>query len=69
MMIDLKESLNQNLKKILNLIKYYISKQRLWKKYDGPFPNKINYVVILNDAKEFGEKTTQKKKNKILWKK
>ena len=69
MMIDLKESLNQNLKKILHLIKYYISKQRLWKKYDGPFPNKINYVVILNDAKEFGEKTTQKKKNKILWKK
>ena len=69
MMIDLKESLNQNLKKILHLIKYYISKLRLWKKYDGPFPNKINYVVILNDAKEFGEKTTQKKKNKILCKK
>ena len=53
----------------MHLIKYYISKQRLWKKYDGPFPNKINYVVILNDAKEFGEKTTQKKKNKILCKK
>ena len=69
MMIDLKESLNQNLKKILHLIKYYISKQRLWKKYDGPFPNKINYVVILNDAKEFGEKTTQKKKNKTPCKK
>ena len=68
MMIDLKESLNQNLKKILHLIKHYISKQRLWKKYDGPFPNKINYVVLLNDAKEFGEKTTQKKKNKILCK-
>ena len=61
MMIDLKESLNQNLKKILHLIKYYISKQRLWKKYDGPFPNKINYVVILNDAKEFGEKNNTKK--------
>ena len=29
MMIDLKESLNQNLKKILHLIKYYISKQKL----------------------------------------
>ena len=39
------------------------------KKFDNNIQNEINYVVILNDAKEFGEKTTQKKKNKILCKK
>ena len=40
-------------------MKYYISDPHLeilMKKYGDPIPNEINYVVILNDAKEFGEK-------------
>ena len=65
-MIDLKESLNLNLNKILHLMKYYISESRLEilmkKKYDDPIPNKINYIVILNDVKEFWEKNDTKKK-------
>ena len=74
MMIDLKESLNLNLKKILYLMKYYISESRLEilmkKKYDDPIPNKINYIVILNDVKEFWEKNdTKKRKNNIPYKK
>ena len=39
-------------------MKYYISDPHLeilMKKYGDPIPNEINYVVILNDAKEFGE--------------
>ena len=40
------------------------------KKYDDPFPNKINYIVILNDVKEFWEKNdTKKRKNNIPYKK
>ena len=31
------------------------------KKYDNNIQNEINYVVILNDAKEFGEKNDTKK--------
>ena len=65
-MIDLKESLNLNLNKILHSMKYYISESRLEilmkKKYDDPIPNKINYIVILNDVKEFWEKNEKKKK-------
>ena len=65
-MIDLKESLNLNLNKILHSMKYYISESRLEilmkKKYDDPIPNKINYIVILNDVKEFWEKNDTKKK-------
>ena len=44
-------------------MKYYISEPRLeilMKKYGDPIPNEINYVVILNDAKEFGEKKDTK---------
>ena len=74
MMIDLKESLNLNLKKILHSMKYYISESILEilmkKKYDDPIPNKINYIVILNDVKEFWEKNdTKKRKNNIPYKK
>ena len=74
MMIDLKESLNLNLNKILHSMKYYISESRLEilmkKKYDDPIPNKINYIVILNDVKEFWEKNdTKKRKNNIPYKK
>ena len=32
------------------------------KKYDDPIPNKINYIVILNNVKEFWEKNDTKKK-------
>ena len=37
-------------------MKYYISELRLeilMKKYDDPISNEINYVVLLNDDKEF----------------
>ena len=37
-------------------MKYYISETHLeilMKKYGRPFPNEINYLVILNDSKEF----------------
>ena len=65
-MIDLKESLNLNLKKILHSMKYYISESILEilmkKKYDDSIPHKINYIVILNDVKEFWEKNDTKKK-------
>ena len=39
-------------------MKYYLSDPHLeilMKKYGDPIHNEINYVVILNDAKEFGE--------------
>ena len=45
-------------KKILHSMKYLISDPHLeilMKKYGDPIHNEINYVVILNDAKEFGE--------------
>ena len=45
-------------------MKYYISDPHieiLMKKYGDPIPNEINYVVILNDAKEFGEQKGDKK--------
>ena len=55
-----------NLNKILHSMKYYISESRLEilikKKNDDPIPNKINYIVILNDVKEFWEKNDAKKK-------
>jgi Ca2+-binding EF-hand superfamily protein len=50
--------LKSQFKKILHSMKYYISDPHLeilMKKYGDPIPNEINYVVILNDAKEFGE--------------
>ena len=50
--------LKSQFKKILHSMKYYISDAHLeilMKKYGDPIPNEINYVVILNDAKEFGE--------------
>ena len=56
--------LKSQFKKILHSMKYYISEPRLeilMKKYGDPIPNEINYVVILNDAKEFGEKNDTKK--------
>jgi Ca2+-binding EF-hand superfamily protein len=56
--------LKSQFKKILHSMKYYISEPRLeilMKKYGDPIPNEINYVVILNDAKEFGEKNDMKK--------
>ena len=56
--------LKSQFKKILHSMKYYISEPRLeilMKKYGDPIPNEINYVVILNDAKEFGEKKDTKK--------
>ncbi len=46
-------------------MKYYISDPHLeilMKKYGDPIPNEINYVVILNDAKEFGEPKGGEKK-------
>ena len=45
-------------------MKYYINDPHLeilMKKYGDPIPNEINYIVILNDAKEFGEKKDGKK--------
>ena len=56
--------LKSQFKKILHSMKYYISEPNLeilMKKYGDPIPNEINYVVILNDAKEFGEKNDTKK--------
>ena len=56
--------LKSQFKKILHSMKYYISDPHLeilMKKYGDPIPNEINYVVILNDAKEFGEKKDGKK--------
>ena len=56
--------LKSQFKKILNSMKYYISDPHLeilMKKYGDPIPNEINYVVILNDAKEFGEQKGDKK--------
>ena len=56
--------LKSQFKKILHSMKYYISDPHLeilMKKYGDPIPNEINYVVILNDAKEFGEKKDAKK--------
>ena len=56
--------LKSQFKKILHSMKYYISDPHLeilMKKYGDPIPNEINYVVILNDAKEFGEQKGVKK--------
>ena len=56
--------LKSQFKKILHSMKYYISDPHLeilMKKYGDPIPNEINYVVILNDAKEFGEQKGDKK--------
>lgn len=46
-------------KKICHSMKYYISDHHLdilMKKYGDPISNEINYVVILNASKDFGEK-------------
>ena len=56
--------LKSQFKKILHSMKYCISDPHLeilMKKYGDPIPNEINYVVILNDAKEFGDKKDGKK--------
>ena len=51
--------LKPQFKKTLHSMKYYITDNYmdiLMKKYGDPISNEINYVVILNDAQEFGEK-------------
>ena len=63
--------LKSQFKKILHSMKYYISDPHLeilMKKYGDPIPNEINYVVILNDAKEFGEKKDAKKEEHSMQK-
>ena len=48
----------------MHSMKYFISDNYvdiLMKKYGDPISNEINYVVILNDAQEFGEKKEPKK--------
>ena len=64
--------LRSQFKKILHSMKYYISEPNLeilMKKYGDPIPNEINYVVILNDAKEFGEKNDTKKEEQYTMQK
>ena len=63
--------LKSQFKKILHSMKYYISDPHLeilMKKYGDPIPNEINYVVILNDAKEFGEKKEGKEEQHSMQK-
>lgn len=50
--------LKPQFKKVCHSMKYFISDNYidiLMKKYGDPISNEINYIVILNDAAEFGE--------------
>ena len=63
--------LKPQFKKILHSLKYNISDHDLdilMKKYGDPISNEINYVVILNDAKEFGENKNVKKEDHSMQK-
>lgn len=63
--------LKPQFKKILHSMKYYISDPHLeilMKKYGDPISNEINYVNILNDAKEFGNTKNAKKEDHSMQK-
>ena len=63
--------LKPQFKKICHSMKYFISDnyiEILMKKYGDPISNEINYVVILNDAKDFGESKNVKKEEHSMQK-
>ena len=63
--------LKPQFKKICHSMKYFISDNYidiLMKKYGDPISNEINYVVILNDSKDFGESKNVKKEEHSMQK-
>lgn len=60
--------LKNQFKKIMHSMKFFINDndiEILMKKYGDPISGEINYVVILNDAKDAGEKNIKTEKVKV----
>ena len=60
--------LKPQFKNVMHGMKYYISDDHLdvlMKKYGDPISNEINYVLILNDAANFGEKKNKDNEDNI----